>query len=167
MQVAFTEGFQLYCTTRLPRPHFSPELSAKMTLVDFSVTSAGLEDQLLGKLILKVSRFCSCNQSHKQGRILLKYPGIKNLPATALHQSLDFTTLYTTSLLLHFLWKRKTHGASLYRKRQTWRNRGTPWPGKCKPTAPRLCSSKRTCSSDCPIPRSSVCLSIVYGHLCS
>lgn len=55
MQVAFTEGFRLYCTTRLPRPHFSPELSAKMTLVDFSVTFAGLEDQLLGKLILKVN----------------------------------------------------------------------------------------------------------------
>ncbi len=55
LQVTFTEGFRLYCTTRLPRPHFSPELSAKMTLVDFSVTQVGLEDQLLGKLILKAS----------------------------------------------------------------------------------------------------------------
>lgn len=55
-QVTFTEGFRLYCTTRLPRPHFSPELSAKMTVVDFSVTQVGLEDQLLGKLILKVQQ---------------------------------------------------------------------------------------------------------------
>ena len=54
-QVAVAEDFQLYCTTRLPRPHYTPELSAKVTLVDFTVTQAGLEDQLLGKLILKVT----------------------------------------------------------------------------------------------------------------
>ncbi len=52
-QVEYNESFRLYCTTRLPRPHFTPELSANVTLVDFTVTQAGLEDQLLGKLILK------------------------------------------------------------------------------------------------------------------
>lgn len=53
-QVDYNEAFRLYCTTRLPRPHYTPELSANVTLVDFTVTQAGLEDQLLGKLILKV-----------------------------------------------------------------------------------------------------------------
>jgi dynein heavy chain len=52
-EVDYTETFMLFCTTRLPNPHYSPEMSAKVTVIDFTVTIVGLEDQLLGKLILK------------------------------------------------------------------------------------------------------------------
>ena len=30
-EVDFSESFSLFCTTRLPNPHYSPEMSAKVT----------------------------------------------------------------------------------------------------------------------------------------
>merc|ERR1719484_207353 len=55
-QMDFDPAFMAYFITRLPNPSFSPELQAKTTVVDFTVTQKGLEEQLLGKVIGKEQR---------------------------------------------------------------------------------------------------------------
>ena len=51
--VEYSAEFRLYITTKLRNPHYLPELSTKVTLLNFMITPEGLEDQLLGIVIAK------------------------------------------------------------------------------------------------------------------
>ena len=49
----FNNAFKLYLLCKLINPHFTPEIYAKCTVIDFNVTIVGLEQQLQGIVISK------------------------------------------------------------------------------------------------------------------
>lgn len=49
----FLKFSRLYITTKLRNPHYLPEVAVKVTLVNFMITSVGLQDQLLGITVAK------------------------------------------------------------------------------------------------------------------
>jgi dynein heavy chain len=43
--------FKLYLQTKMQNPHYIPEVAAQCTIINFIVTEAGLEDQLLAEVV--------------------------------------------------------------------------------------------------------------------
>ena len=51
--IDYSNDFSFYITTKLRTPHYLPELSAKVTIINFALTYDGLKDQLLDLVIQK------------------------------------------------------------------------------------------------------------------
>ena len=49
--VQYSDLFRFYMTTKLRNPHYLPETSVKVTLLNFMITPIGLSDQLLGVVV--------------------------------------------------------------------------------------------------------------------
>lgn len=70
--VEYDKNFKFYVTTKLSNPHYLPEVCIKVTIINFTVTRSGLEDQQLGYASPPVPRppapssppapfcFCAC-----------------------------------------------------------------------------------------------------------
>ena len=46
-------NFRMIIQTKLANPHYKPEIQAQATLINFTVTRDGLEDQLLAEVVAK------------------------------------------------------------------------------------------------------------------
>ncbi|DBA86689.1 TPA: Dynein alpha chain, flagellar outer arm [Trebouxia sp. C0004] len=51
--VEYNKNFRLILHTKLSNPHYPPEIQAETTLINFTVTESGLEDQLLALVVNK------------------------------------------------------------------------------------------------------------------
>lgn len=50
-EVEYNREFRLLLHTKLANPHYKPEMQAQTTLINFTVTRDGLEDQLLAEVV--------------------------------------------------------------------------------------------------------------------
>jgi len=50
--VDYDENFKFFMTTKMPNPHYIPEICIKVTLINFTVTFDGLQQQLLGDVVI-------------------------------------------------------------------------------------------------------------------
>uniref|UniRef100_H2Y7K9 AAA+ ATPase domain-containing protein n=1 Tax=Ciona savignyi TaxID=51511 RepID=H2Y7K9_CIOSA len=51
--IEYSHDFRFYITTKLRNPHYLPETSVKVTLLNFMITMEGLQDQLLGIVVAR------------------------------------------------------------------------------------------------------------------
>ena len=49
--IEYDQNFRFYITTKLSNPHYLPEVCIKVTIINFSVTKSGLEDQILSDVV--------------------------------------------------------------------------------------------------------------------
>ena len=77
LQVDFTESFKLFCTTRLPNPHYTPELSAKVINSELPACMAQLPARLL------FAQLCLNEGQAKHVRLLHCMTACSTAPHTA------------------------------------------------------------------------------------
>jgi len=54
--IEFNPNFKIFFTTKLPNPHYPPEVYLKLNIINFTVTFEGLAEQLLGEVFKKEKR---------------------------------------------------------------------------------------------------------------
>lgn len=85
-EVDYNPDFRIYLTTKLANPVFTPEISARTSIIDFTVTIQGLEDQLLGRVILNEKRELEVERMKLIKDVTVNRRKMKELEANLLHK---------------------------------------------------------------------------------
>lgn len=78
--------FRLFITTKLPNPMYTPEIAARTSIIDFTVTMKGLEDQLLGRVILSERNEIEAERVQLETDVSANKKLSKELEANLLHK---------------------------------------------------------------------------------
>lgn len=85
-EIDYNADFRCYITTKLPNPSYTPEVSARTSIIDFTVTMRGLEDQLLGRVILTERKELEEERTNLVETVTGNMKKMKELEANLLHK---------------------------------------------------------------------------------
>lgn len=85
-EVDYNDDFRLYITTKLANPLYTPEISARTSIIDFAVTMQGLEDQLLGRVILTEKKELEQERTNLITDVTTNRRKMQELEANLLHK---------------------------------------------------------------------------------
>ncbi|XP_013102946.2 dynein axonemal heavy chain 8 [Stomoxys calcitrans] len=85
-EIDYNAAFRCYITTKLPNPAYTPEVSARTSIIDFTVTMKGLEDQLLGRVILTERKELEKERTNLVETVTGNMKKMKELEANLLHK---------------------------------------------------------------------------------
>ncbi|KAM4770854.1 dynein axonemal heavy chain 14 [Rhinophrynus dorsalis] len=63
-QIEYNQNFRLYMTTQAPNPHFLPAVCVMVTMINFTVTLKGLQDQLLSSVVTQEQPHLELQRCH-------------------------------------------------------------------------------------------------------
>ena len=67
--ITYNPKFKLFITTRLSNPHYTPEVSTKVNVINFSIKEQGLEEQCLGIVVAEEQPALEANKNQLVDKI--------------------------------------------------------------------------------------------------